>query len=153
MNRERLFPRFFRDARGFTLIETLVAVMILAISLVVVMQLFSGGLKSSRIATDYMHGIFHAKEKMEELLVLPDLLPGAYSGDFEDGYRWQAVVELIEETPPDTEEEPAGPELPVAALDVRLEVFWKSGLREKRFDLETMVLADRKRVAPPAEAP
>ena len=39
-----------RDSdRGFTLIETLVAISILAISLVVILQLFSGGLKSSTI--------------------------------------------------------------------------------------------------------
>ena len=56
--------------KGFTLIETLVAVMILAISLVVVMQLFSGGLKSNKVSNDYLYGIFHAREKMEELLEL-----------------------------------------------------------------------------------
>jgi prepilin-type N-terminal cleavage/methylation domain-containing protein len=56
------------NRKGFTLIETLVAMMLLAISFVIIMQLFSGGLKSSRVTTDYIYGIFHAREKMEEVL-------------------------------------------------------------------------------------
>ncbi|PIP37785.1 MAG: hypothetical protein COX19_15835, partial [Desulfobacterales bacterium CG23_combo_of_CG06-09_8_20_14_all_51_8] len=97
MNRHRHFFRQIEDARGFTLIETLVAVMILAISLVVVMQLFSGGLKANRISNDYLYGIFHASEKMEELLLAPELLPGSFSGDFGDGYQWEAVIDFIED--------------------------------------------------------
>ncbi|MEZ4603382.1 MAG: prepilin-type N-terminal cleavage/methylation domain-containing protein [Desulfobacterales bacterium] len=91
---------------GFTLIETLVAIMILSISLVVIMQLFSRGLKAGKLSDDYLNGIFHAREKMEELLMSGNLLPGIYSGAFEDGYQWAAVLDIAE-NPAETEEEAA----------------------------------------------
>jgi general secretion pathway protein I len=123
--------------------------MILAISLVVVMQLFSGGLKANRISNDYLYGIFHASEKMEELLLLPELLPGSYNGDFEDGYRWEAVVDLIEDT--EAEEEEEAPKLPVSTMGIHLEVLWMSGLREKRYALSTTALVERKEIEETAE--
>lgn len=144
MNRQHVFPFTGNGSRGFTLIETLVAVMVLAISLVVVMQLFSGGLKANRIANDYLYGIFHAREKMEELLLMPDLLPGSFSGEFDDGYQWRAVVDLIEEEIVEGEAE--APKLPVSTLGIQLEVFWTSGLREKRFAISTTALTESKAV-------
>ena len=80
--------------------------MILSISLVVIMQLFSGGLKAGKLSDDYLSGIFHAREKMEELLMSDNLLPGSYSGAFEDGYQWAAVLDIAE-NPAETEEEAA----------------------------------------------
>jgi len=147
MNRHRHFFRQIEDARGFTLIETLVAVMILAISLVVVMQLFSGGLKANRISNDYLYGIFHASEKMEELLLAPELLPGSFSGDFGDGYQWEAVIDFIE----DEEAEEGAQKLPVSTMGIHLEVRWMSGLREKRYALSTTALTERKEIAETAD--
>ncbi|MFZ2630287.1 MAG: type II secretion system protein [Desulfosalsimonadaceae bacterium] len=137
---------------GFTLIEVLVAVMILAISLTVIMQLFSGGLKSNRISNDYLYGIFHAREKMEELLLIREWAPGELSGDFEDGYRWTATIEevpdeaLIDEA--DAGEGAGGnaapaKKSPVSTMLIRLNVIWHNGEREKRFELTTTALAEK----------
>lgn len=139
--------KFFSSPRGFTLIEVLVAVMILAISLVVIMQLFSGGLKSNKISSDYLHGIFHAMEKMEELLLAGELLPGTYSGEFGDGYRWQAEIEIMEETDGSGEADPVAVKMPVATMRIQLNVSWKSGLREKQYRLSTTSLIDKKELA------
>lgn len=124
--------------KGFTLIETLVAVMILSISLVVVMQLFSGGLKSNKISNDYLYGIFHAKEKMEELLLTDELLPGNLNGDFGDGYQWQADIAFVEAEDGETEK------LPVSTMNIRLDVSWLNGSREKHYVLSTTALTDRR---------
>lgn len=138
--------RFLRDpfktadrSRGFTLIETLVAVMILSVSLVVVMQLFSGGLKANKISNDYLYGIFHAREKMEELLASSDLLPGSFSGDFKDGYKWQAVIAFTDEADEISEK------MTVSAMNIRLDISWMMGGREKHCRLETTALTDMKR--------
>jgi general secretion pathway protein I len=138
-----------QGSRGFTLIETLVAVMILAISLVVVMQLFSGGLKANRIANDYLYGIFHAREKMEELLLMPELLPGSLSGEFDDGYQWRAVVDLIGEEIIEGEAE--APKLPVSTLGIHLEILWTSGLWEKRYAISTTALMESEAVEETAD--
>jgi hypothetical protein len=34
----------------------------------------------------------HAREKMNQLLLLEELQPGASSGSWADGYRWEAVI-------------------------------------------------------------
>ena len=126
----------FFNQTGFTLIETLVAFMILAISLVVVMQLFSGGLKSNKLSSDYLYGIFHAEEKMEELLLAENILSENLSGDFGDGYSWQASVDLIE-----SEDETDKP-MPSAAYDITLDVSWRNGIRDKHFKIKTLKLSE-----------
>ncbi|MFO7839162.1 MAG: prepilin-type N-terminal cleavage/methylation domain-containing protein [Desulfosalsimonadaceae bacterium] len=118
--------------RGFTLIEVLVAFMILAISIVVVMQLFSGSLKAGAVSTDYFYGIFHAQDKMEELLARKKLSPGRRSGEFRDGYRWRADIERVED-----KSEEKRQELPVWQYRLRLTVSWEKGGRRRDYVLET----------------
>ena len=78
---------------GFTLVEVMVTITILAISLVMVLQLFSIGLKASRTSCDYTTAVIYAKQKMEELSVEP--VPG--NGKFEDKFEWEAEVTPYEE--------------------------------------------------------
>lgn len=78
-----------KEGAGFTLIEVIVAMAILGISLTLVMQLFSGGLKSAKAASDYTRAIVHAKDKMEEL----SSMLNNDSGEFEDGFKWEAETE------------------------------------------------------------
>lgn len=78
-----------RRGEGFTLIEVTVAMAILGISLVLIMQLFSAGLKSARASCDYTIAIVHAKDKMEQLSAILE----NDSGTFDDGFKWEAEVE------------------------------------------------------------
>jgi len=75
--------------KGFTLIEVIVSMAILGISLVLIMQLFSAGLKSAKASCDYTIAIVHAKDKMEELSATLD----NDSGTFEDGFKWETDVQ------------------------------------------------------------
>lgn len=86
---------YMRDQKGFTLLETLVAFMVLSIVLVVILQVFSGGIRSGYKSGKYLYGTFHARAKMEELM-MTDTAPGDYEGRFGDGYRWEARVSLID---------------------------------------------------------
>jgi prepilin-type N-terminal cleavage/methylation domain-containing protein len=131
------------DRRGFTLIETLVAMMVLAISFVVIMQLFSGGLTSSRISGDYLYGMFHAQEKMDEFLLSENPEPGTYEGEFDDGYAWTAVLTVLESDDPETQK------VPLVPVEVAVAVRWPHGAGEKTFSIKSMMLAERAAMAGP----
>ncbi len=83
----------FNSQAGFTLVEVIVAFIIVSVSLVMVMQLFSRGLISSRTTCDYTRAVVHAKDKMEELSIEP--VQGG--GEFEDGFEWKTEIETHKE--------------------------------------------------------
>jgi general secretion pathway protein I len=125
------------NQRGFTLMEILVAVMILAISIVVILQLFSGGLKSSRLSGDYTRAIFHAREKMEEILLQDEMTDEVLEGEFDDGYKWSVDVQYIE---PD-EEDKRSPIVDSFNIDVNIN--WFYGNKKKHFKISTIKIAKK----------
>ncbi len=123
---------------GFALIEILVAISVLAISLVVIFQLFSGGLKSRTLSEQYARGVFHAREKMAEILLVPDLSEGETEGEFEDAYEWQAVITRV--VSGEDEEK-----LPAKLLNVKIRINWREGEKEKSFVIDTLKTAEKEK--------
>ncbi len=122
--------------RGFTLIEILVAMMVLSICITVILQLFSGGLRSSRLSDDYTRAVFLAAEKMEELLLRDRLGEKSVEGDFEGGYRWAARIRPVTDDAAEAAiRERRG------LFDISVDVLWKEEEREKRFRLQTLKYA------------
>jgi len=78
--------------RGFTLVELLVALTLLAVVGGSLLQLFHSGLRAARLADDQAHAVLLARSILTELQAYPALQPGALSGDFDDGYRWEAIL-------------------------------------------------------------
>ena len=132
-------PRLSASNDGFTLIEILVAISILAISLVVILQLFSGGLKSSRLSGEYTRGIFHAREKMGEVLLSKEVSAGETEGEFSDSFRWKCQIELIEGVEEDEEK------LPFNMFNIKVDIIWDVGGKEKRFQVSTMKVIEKKK--------
>lgn len=126
-----------RGSDGFTLIETLVAMAILSISLVVILQLFSGGLKSSRLSDNYTRAIFHAREKMEEILLDDNFTDMATEGELGDGFEWKAQTLRLE---PAQEEEA---KLPVDIFSIKVDISWHEGSKEKHFEISTLKIAEK----------
>lgn len=118
-------------ARGFTLIEVMVAVAILAVSFVVLI-----GLRNTDISITYeIHNITRAtllaQKKMAELEAegFPQL--GIISGDFtgpDDRYVWTQTVNT---TPFDF------------AREVNVEVSWKDGEQTRSIDLVTYMVEEQ----------
>ncbi|MCF8129972.1 MAG: hypothetical protein K9N10_15790 [Deltaproteobacteria bacterium] len=129
----------FNGAGGFALIEILVAVSVLAISLVVILQLFSGGLKSRQLSEQYARGVIHAREKMAEMLIDPGLSEGDTQGEFKDGYQWQAIITRLASN----EEE----KLPVNLLNVELRITWRDGEKAKTYSIDTLRLAAKEKTS------
>jgi prepilin-type N-terminal cleavage/methylation domain-containing protein len=85
-------PRRSANMRGFTLIEVLVSTVLLASVFVAVVSLSSQSLRNLSKMQPHERALSHAREKMNQLLLLEELQPGASSGSWEDGYRWEAVI-------------------------------------------------------------
>lgn len=122
-----------KNARGFTLIEILVALTMFAVVGGALLQLFQGGLRAARQASDYGHAVLLARSKFTEIQALRNLRPGRLEGDFGDGYQWQAVLKERS----DTESDPAGP---LRALDLLLTVHWGEAGRNA-FELHSIAIA------------
>ena len=123
------------SSNGFTLIEVLVAMMILAISFVVLLQLFSGGLRTGRLSDDYTRAILHAREKMEEILLFEKSGSGEQEGEFKDGFKWKTKIDRVE----NTEEEAA--KMSLDSFNVKVEVTWFEGSREKHFEINSLKIS------------
>jgi len=87
---------------GFTLLEVLVALTILAIGAALTLSLISSSLGNIRRVRIHAGAIEHAHDVME-LTLLDDTIRGATTlgGDFDDGSRWSVVVTEVEMPLPD----------------------------------------------------
>ncbi len=129
---------------GFTLIEILTAMMILAISMVMIMQLFSGALKAEKLSRDYNRAILYAREKMEDALLREPLEEGIDEGEFDDGFRWKTEVaphEPADEELEEEEEEESRP-IPIKLVEVIVEIGWPTGERERTFRIQTLKVVE-----------
>ena len=122
------------ENRGFTLLEVLVAMAILGIGLVIIIELFSGGLRLGRTSEDYTRAVGYARMKLEEISLAQSLEEGIEEGEFDREYRWQVEVKKVDLLPPGRE---TSYQPPVALYWVRIDVLWKSGTRERTTALES----------------
>jgi general secretion pathway protein I len=83
--------------RGFSLIEVLVAFSILAISLAVILAIFSRGMRTAALSEDYRHAMMLADNKMTELLYVQPLHEGIASGE-DQSFNWQTEVKRANDT-------------------------------------------------------
>lgn len=122
--------------RGFTLLEMLVATVVLAVAITGLMSALSGSMRNAARLTDYDRAAMLGRRQMDELLEnkkLPKFvflegrwLP-AMTGGRESG--WRARIQPWEMLPSPT----AG----TMALDrIELEVWWLDGANRRSFNLE-----------------
>ena len=116
---------------GFTLMETLVAMVILSIALVVIFQQFSGALNGAHLSEAYTRAVWHAKEKMDELLLIETPVEDSREGDFGDGYRWRYRIEQI------NFEDGSNPE-GLTNFTISVWVSWDEGRTTKEVDISAL---------------
>jgi len=124
-----------RREEGFTLIEIVVAMAVLGISLVLVIELFSGGLRLGRAAEEYTLAGQFARQKMEEISLNREVVEGVEEGEFEGTpYRWQVEVKKMDLLPVtmETDYRP-----PLDLFQIQLQIIWKSGNKERSTRIET----------------
>ncbi len=62
---------------------------VLAISLGVLFEIFSTGMRASRSAEEYTRATLLAESKLAAIGITGALEEGETTGDFEDGYAWR----------------------------------------------------------------
>lgn len=77
---------------GYTLIEVLVAFIILAMALAVLLRIFSGGLHNVSVSSDYGLAILVAEAQLSSAGVTDTLVPGESHGEVRDKFRWTRIV-------------------------------------------------------------
>ncbi|MFK7794661.1 MAG: prepilin-type N-terminal cleavage/methylation domain-containing protein [Gammaproteobacteria bacterium] len=80
---------------GFTLLETLVALSVLAISLGVIYQIFGTSLRNMQYTKEYSYAQMLAESKLSELGKGIPVKEGRYQGNFDQKYTWELNVEPI----------------------------------------------------------
>jgi general secretion pathway protein I len=103
--------------RGFTLMEILISLAILAVALAAVMQAFSGGLRAASASERQATAILLARSLLERVGRDVPLAPGEQSGVTEDGYRW-----LVRMQPAQIIDPERVADSPVLPYDVQVQV-------------------------------
>lgn len=123
--------------KGFTLIEMVVSLAIIGVGLLGIIELFSGGLRTQRIATEYSKAVEYAQLKMEEIALAPSSQEGKEEGVFNEHFRWEVSRRKVGLLP---EEVLSKIKPPVELMEVRVKVFWRSGLKEKSISMESYIV-------------
>ncbi len=133
-------PSIPRRQRGFTLIEVMAAFAIFAVLFGVILQILSTSISNTRRSGDFTQAALLAQSRLDMVGVeaLPE--PGRYSGEFNDEYRWELLIEpyFIEDG-----DGAAYDELPIDLYYVGLNVYWRDGGRERTARFETLRSVDR----------
>lgn len=147
---------FIGGENGFTLLEIMVSMAIMAIALVTIMQLFSGALRSAKVSHDYSLAVIAAKEKMDEALsvkTMEDFDELARSGEFGEGilegYKWEIIGPEEYEIPmglqKDIEESGGDIEgLSSKLYKIGIKIKWVSGANEKEVGFTTLKILEEK---------
>lgn len=118
---------------GFTLLEVLVALIVLSVAVVAALQLFGGGLRLARASADHLDATLVAAAKLSELTL--ELLEEGITEGTEGEYRWTRRVTLAPELLP---EEPDGSKSNVVRLArVSVEVRWGTNRHVELVTLRT----------------
>ncbi len=128
-------PTHRHPQRGFSLLEVLVAFAILAISLAVILGIFSRGMRSAALSDGYRHAMLLADNKMIELLHIQPLRAGTLSGQDKD-YSWETEVR------PANDRIASGIRHTIKRYELRVTVNWLEAGKQRSLVLNNLALQE-----------
>jgi general secretion pathway protein I len=124
-----------RNIRGFTLLEVLVALVLMGVTVTIIMQLFSANLRSLAASEEYTAAVVRAETKMREVLDSGSFVEGETHEEDPEGFAYDVS---IKEALPDRAED-----LNVRLMEIRLTLRWRMGSRDKSLTLTSLKLIER----------
>jgi len=121
--------------KGFTLLEILVALAILAAAVTIMFQLFSASLRNIAASEDIVAASLRAETKMREVLGKEELSPDSWTEDTNDGYK--CAVNITEALQQKTDS------LPMQLLQIDLVLTWIKNSKERSLHLKTYKTVNR----------
>lgn len=112
---------------GFSLLEILVAFSVLALSLGVMMQIYSGSLRNVEITGDQGRAVSLAQSLLASAGVDGELLAGEVSGEFNERFHWRLVTAPVEGSDAAIDRSGARPVVALELWEVVAEVTWGGG--------------------------
>ena len=128
--------RFDARNKGYTLIEVLVAMTILAMSLTVLFRIFSTGLLNIDVSAQYAKAVVVAETQLTAAGLENELRPGQTEGTIDEHYYWLRTVETYVHPGQSTDQD-----LPVEAFLVTVQVEWEHRGRSRQISLNSIRLA------------
>lgn len=117
-----------RRARGFTLLEVIAAVLLLAITFASLMRVAGSSLTLTARSAERSEAAMWGRSLLDSAFVLEPIRVGRSSGRFDQRYRWQLDVRPFQ--PPATAQasgpQPRAPASPLKLYRLDLDVMWNS---------------------------
>jgi general secretion pathway protein I len=138
--RRTLDSRLQAANAGFTLLEVMVALVVLALGIAAVLELFGGGLRLTTKSSRRTQAVVYAQNVMDRLLAQSTLEDGDDGGQFPGGFSWRAQVYEIR---PDDDASPLQQKSQNQSEFFRLkqlnvEVYWSEGVGEQSYALRSL---------------
>jgi len=118
-------------------LEILIAFSIMALSLGILLRIFSGGVTTAMVAEDYNVAVQIAESMMAKIGEEVPLQPTKVDGVAFDKYAWAVTIEPFEFNPDNTDQAT----LKARLFKITVSVAWgEQQGRERRIDLKTLKL-------------
>jgi general secretion pathway protein I len=136
-----------RAQRGFTLLEVMLAFVVLAAALGLVLGMLSRGLHQVTQSQGETEATLHAQSLLDQVGTIEPLAPGVSTGHFGERYRWRLEVAPAQDPappPPPEEGSPQAQAVPNENAPVlyrlRLDVEWGQAAKAQKLRFETLRL-------------
>ena len=135
-----MIPTQLTKQQGFSLLEILIAFSILALSLGILLKIFSGGVNTAVVAEDYTAAVQIAESLMAKTGVETPLLEGQDSGVENEKYNWQVDVVSFVFNPDNVD----ATTTPAVLFKVKVIVSWGNGnANDRQVELTTLKLINK----------
>lgn len=131
-----------RNEKGFTLLEIIVSMTILAGAVLTLVQMFSGSINQAVQADQYLNGVYLAQQKFSQLEI-DNFKSDVPEGTFEnhENYHWQVKV-----SPHDSALNNESSRIKIEKVSLR--VYWEDRNQEKEVELVSLKILGETHSAP-----